>query len=1036
MTRTLLAQPKRWASAAVVASLTAATVSLSGGSAFAATPATNVAFISGQASTVYTTSASGFNTTFEVALTPSSSDSPVSMAVISGPDADDAGNGTFAADASCDASNPTDVICDTANLSLNATLGKDVIRVFADNNGSGISTGQPSVDFTLVKSGPVYSLTIAPLSANSAAGTAASYTATVLDQATNAVPGAAVKIEVTGTAAFAPVVTNTTGAPDTTGNATAGWTVKADDTADANGLVKFDVTGNGTGNLLVRVYSDKDDSLSYTAGDPTATATQSVSAGGEDAVTSLVLTPSTDTQYTGVQQVVNYALKNAAGVAIQGVTPSFLVTGANAVGESTCSQSIANGTGTCAYTGATAGTDTVKVWVNRTVGSPLTSGADTGEQQGTVTRIYAAAPPISVGNSSVKCLESLATASPSEAGTQVAHSCTLPVDKKTETFQATVKNAAGTALSGVIVSWSTTAAATGDTITTSSTTDANGVATATQTIAGTPTGTYTVTAKVGTTTVDTRDVTYQTRDLENLVLTPYWVARTFGSSATFTATETDQFGAAMAGRSVMFTNDGSTVRNPIPNTTKTTDANGQATITITDSGVSSSSNYDSLRAKDVLTGQFDQGASGTNGAYVVWYANANAAAVAIDANAGAVDFAAGSNNSAVGLSPAQRTVYVRVTAADGTTQLDGKLVTLSLSAGKIVSSSDANVSISADGKTAVATTGWYDTGIVGFVVESTVSGPLGLTATADGINATGVLTVDAPAVSAARNILVTPLTDATVALEAGDLKNVRFKVTDGFGNGVPGVLVNFNNAGAGFFFGGTNSASATTNTDGIASVAVTSLSSSYGASTVTATIATSGTQCTALAGAPNAAFTAGNCATTAQIQWSPLPTIGGTTVRTGTGSVRITGVVAPGVSVALMQGSVQVATTTSNATTGVYAFTRTISTTTSYTVKAGGLSSGVFKVTVKFLAKLTLSVKAHKVTARVAIGPKVSNVEIRFYVRTNGVYKYAGHVRTDANGIARKTFTNKAGTTYYYGAMAVGNYGRSSSKLVYAHITA
>jgi hypothetical protein len=316
-----------------------------------------------------------------------------------------------------------------------------------------------------------------------------------------------------------------------------------------------------------------------------------------------------------------------------------------------------------------------------------------------------------------------------------------------------------------------------------------------------------------------------------------------------------------------------------------------------------------------------------------------------------------------------------------------------------------------------------------------VSGAQLIKAVVDGVTSTGTITYGAPAVSAARNISVFPATDATVALEAGDLKNLRFIVVDAYGNGVPGVTVNFNNAGAGFFFGGTNSASAITNTDGIASVAVTSLASSYGASTVTASYA--GTRCGEAIGTPAGTTIAANCSTTATIQWSPLPTIGGTTVRTGTGSVTITGVVAPGVTVALMQGAVQVATTTSNATTGVYTFTRTINKTTTYTVKSGGLSSSAFKVTVRFAAKLTLGVsKAHNVLGRVAIGPKVSNISVRYYGKWSGRWHYLGTAKTDSTGVARKWFDTTAGRTYVLAARAMGATGRTTSAYSFASVKA
>jgi hypothetical protein len=239
------------------------------------------------------------------------------------------------------------------------------------------------------------------------------------------------------------------------------------------------------------------------------------------------------------------------------------------------------------------------------------------------------------------------------------------------------------------------------------------------------------------------------------------------------------------------------------------------------------------------------------------------------------------------------------------------------------------------------------------------------------------------------------------------------------------VAVTFNLAGAGFFFGGTNSASAVTNTDGIASVAVTSLPTSYGASTVTASYA--GAFCASAIGVPAGSTTAGNCSTTAVVQFSARPTIGGTTFRTGAGSVVITGVVAPSINVDLYVGAAKVASTTSSAT-GVYSFTRTVSTSTTFTVKAGGLSSSLFKVTVRFGSILTLSstVKG-KVVAKAVVYPAVASVEVRWYVVRGTSKVYVGHSNTNASGVATFTFAVKSGSTITITNRVLAFNGRAAS---------
>jgi len=288
------------------------------------------------------------------------------------------------------------------------------------------------------------------------------------------------------------------------------------------------------------------------------------------------------------------------------------------------------------------------------------------------------------------------------------------------------------------------------------------------------------------------------------------------------------------------------------------------------------------------------------------------------------------------------------------------------------------------------------------------------------VTATGTLTYGASIT--ARNIATSPASDAHVALEAGDLKVLRFKVTDGYGNGVPGVTVSFNNAGAGFFFGGTNSATSVTGTDGIASVTVTSLPSSFGAANVTATILPSAgifMTCDPTSypvNSPVVGFKAGNCTTTAVVQIGMRPTVNASNTRTGAGSVSIHGVTNAGASVALLQWSgtkyVQVATTTASST-GAYNFTRTITMTTAYRVQSPtttGLQSVTHVAYVRYGVSLSLTsaTKGH-VTAKTTVNPKVGNVEVRFYKLSGGKYTYLGHAFTGSTGVASKTFSATSG---------------------------
>jgi hypothetical protein len=411
---------------------------------------------------------------------------------------------------------------------------------------------------------------------------------------------------------------------------------------------------------------------------------------------------------------------------------------------------------------------------------------------------------------------------------------------------------------------------------------------------------------------------------------------------------------------------------------------------------------------------------------VRFFSSAAAGSVAIDVT-GNGTFATGSNAASVGLSSGT-TVSLRVKNSAGIL-LDGKPVVVTITG--VGTFSDGTKS-----KTVYTSGG----GLATVDVTSNNSGAQGITASADGISVTGTLTYGAPGNWTARNISVFPATDATVALEAGKQKVLRFKVTDGYGNAVPNVQVNFSNSDAGFFYNGGNSASAITNDQGIASVAITSFASSYGASNVTATIAGApynfqgtgipalgDTECTYPVDNPTTGFKAGNCTTKAAVQFSPLPTLGGTSLRVNSGYVNLSGVVAPNASVGLYIGSVLVATTTSNATTGVYTFRRAVSATTSFTVKSGGLSSGVFKVTVKFLTIVSLKTTAGKVLVTAGVYPHVANVTVYFYTVTSGKRHYIGSSKTNASGYAVFTLKTVKGHTYTITAAALASAGRATS---------
>ncbi len=1030
--------------------MAAAAVSLSGGSAFAAPatiPATNIQPATGQATTVYVNQGTTTTTAIKYLLTPANSNAVVLYAYQSG--ANNTGNITTGV--ACGAGSTTQVagpptVAGSCVVTVNnAAVGGNVVRIFADNDGSGtVTTGDQAFDVNIVVVGPVFTATITPTTASSSTGAAVTYTAKIVDQAGNPRVNAPYAIQVTTTGSAAPTIGGTGVTPGAvvapTGTApNQTFTVNANAMTDASGVGTFTVTGNAPGSLLVRVFNDVDGDSVYDAGEASATATQSVVAGGTAGVTTVTATPATASNYVGGTQTINVKLSGANGVAIQGVRPSARITAGPNTGLGTidytpsagitCGLTDSAGNTACTYTSnSTAGTDTVQVFVNQALGT-ATPGPDAGEPTTTVSRTNVALATFNAANSSTECTENLM----SNAGNFQTTTCTVPSDATTELVRVTVRDGSAipAAVSGVIVTFTVSGGGGNASITNQCITNAAGQCSATVTFAGAATGTYVVQPSVGAVALTPISITAASRAPIKPTVVPTTQAVSFHGSPSVTLKVTDQFGKAVAGAVVTVSVSGRNIVNP---TDKVTAADGTAVFTYTDTSANvSAGSIDTITASNP---------AGSNTATVYYYANAAATTVALDVTGtlGAGQFASGNNNGNVGFNALVAGNGIAVHVTNNGTDLAGKLVTITSSNGGLLASpGDANANVSADGKTLTTRTNTSGVATAGF--KSTVSGATLIKATADGIVTSGTLTVAGPDKSMARHIAVFPATDATVGLEAGDLKNLRFLVTDGYGNPVAGVAVDFNNAGAGFFFGGTNSnVGVITNSQGIASVAVTSLTTTYGAATVTATIENGpgtlngGTQCASPANNPVTGWTAGNCSASAQVQFSKLPSIHGTTYRVGTGTVGIAGYVGPGITVALLENGVQVATTTSSSVKGYYRFNRTITKTTNFSVKAGGLVSGTLKITVKFKAIVTsLTTTAGRVNITIGVYPHVSNIVVHFYRIYGGAYHYVGAARTGSTGFAHFTLKTTKGTTYTVSAVAFAGAGRATSAHAVRH---
>ena len=1033
MTKSLSARRHRLAAGAVVGAMTVFSLALPAGNAFAVvtpptTPATNLTATPGTVNV-----SAGASVSVSATVAPTNSNAQFYFVITGGPDGDKAVNGPNFADGTCAA--PTAAGLVVCTFTSNATSGTDSVIIFTNNDttlvhntsdytaASAVKTGVISV----VKSGVSAHLAISPSAISVQANSAVSYTVTDTDSASTAVSGQTLNVEITTNANATTQPLSATGLNVTSmgGGGTNAWKITGTTTAttDASGHVSFSVTSTAPGTVSIRVYDGPTSLVGppavtyvpYNGSQNSAQAVQTVALGGDDVAT--VTLTGTATNYANIGQSAHVVLKNASGTPVAGVLPIGTLAGPNASQPVTCGTTAADGSTDCTFANPQAGIDTLTVFVNKSTNSSNTM--DANEARGVFTFTTTTPPVINVAQSTVACTDQIVA--PGNQGVLVdAGACVVPIDQKDVVLRATIMNNGAAVVGAIVTFTSSVASASGDSLP-SCTTGAAGTCTTTWHVANPTVATRVITAHVGTQQVTaTTSVEWRARAFASISILPIANAVLIGGVVSVTSKSVDQFGAGMGGRTIAFSTKAlaaPTARNTGSYATgnRLTAADGTATFSFTDGGLALSVAQETVVANDVAAG-----ATAVANSDVYYRANITTATITLDAT-NTCGGTASYSGAPLALAGPGQMVCARVKDGQGNA-LPGKVVTFTI--------------VGPGGAVSSATAATNSTGDAQVTVTSTGSGVKSVTASVDGHSATATVTFAQPLANTARNIAVTPVTDATVAVAAGDLKNLRFLVTDRYGNGVPNVAVTFNNAGAGFFFGGTNSATATTNTLGIASVAVTSLSTSFGAATVTASLGdgvTPATQCEDLSGMVNGVATAGvaagNCSTTAVVQFSQKPTIGGTTFRTGPGSVTITGVVAPSIAVDLLEGGIKVASTTSDAT-GVYTFLRTIDKTTVYTVNAGGLVSGTFTVTVKFGVRVYLKNRViGKILITVPTYPHVSNIRVNYYMIVGGTYRYLGHVNTGATGFSGFNVRVLRHKVYTFTARAVAGAGRAGSAL-------
>jgi len=785
----------------------------------------------------------------------------------------------------------------TCTIPTTGTPGTATIRIFDDGPDANnqFDNGEQSSDVTGVLSGVPNAVSLSPDSATTPVGNCQKYTINATDSGGR--PSASRQIDITvhvtspssgltagGVTFCNPGSGNTVTATHTPGN----------NSGDLTGNVMTDssTTGNDVpGQAIFGIMSDTPLSATVTVAShdtPAATdsSTQTFTAGGAPAVTSLTVSPTTSKDYINNETIFTVTAKDANGNPVSNVTVNFGVTNGTdstrypADGSIDCTNNGAGATNNSGQTTCdlinqgTATTDSVVFWVNETTGAgPHTGGADTGEPQANATAQFIANPP-STDTITVAC-----------PGTDVPP-CELKPGTSPVTFTATVKDNNGNPVSGVLVDFYFDNNGTAGTITpdfAQGTTGADGTASATVTdSAPTATNQIDVEAEAGNggNGVNANLVaTYTAPTPDTFTLSPTDETVTNGGTVTLTAKVVDQFGGGVSGQSITWTVSG---RNAGKTGTVTTGADGTATITYTDTAVNPGSNTDTVTATDT-SGPVTNGNQATSTIHYIT-GSTTASTISVDVSGNGGDGSAGNPCPAATGSSTTKSValgssndvcaIVKNSAGEA---LAGKTVTITVSQGTITQVNGGTAGIATDGMS--ATTQTNANGVVTATVKSNSSGDQTITFTADSVSGTGTLTYAAPASSAARNVSLAP---DKQSITPGGSQVYTATVIDEFGNPVPNVTVNFTKTGPGSF-NGASSASAVTNSQGTASVTLTTAASDSGSGTVTADItATSGfNQCGQPAGesttngtnhvADANAKTAGNCTATDSYTVAPPP---------------------------------------------------------------------------------------------------------------------------------------------------------------------
>lgn len=644
------------------------------------------------------------------------------------------------------------------------------------------------------------------------------------------------------------------------------------------------------------------------------------------------------------------------------------------VGVGFSGQGAVDAAGTAVTLGATGATRRLATGVTNAAGGNMTSTVYFDRNgNGTISDVALTTAATSITSNTVTGVALAAGTGQTANVTGTGAATKLRPGVDTITFTATATKAAGaTPVAGATV-WFTLGAGSGTALTdltangaavpssgdVSVVTDANGVATLTVKSTKTAsTNAYTVDASSNGNAGTQITATY-TAPAATTVKTGGNIANTVGGSVTITGELVDQWGKA-------FTPAGG----------------GQATLNV-DQTANSYSSADYTRSADIVDGKFSYtypdvtanttartdayrwtagGVNGSGNDTVKWLASTTVGTASLTSLAGNTFPLSASVAVTTKAAPAgQRKALVGVLKDDSGSALPFTSFTLTGTPGVYFENADGAyvTSLTARTSSSGALQVAADQSGSDVKVLLTKPGTATITLTAGSKSATADVTVDAQLAADAYTVTVTNATGI-----AGKNVTVGGKVTDAFGNPVPGAQVNLALPG-GTFGAFLTSATPLTDSNGNYSAIFTSGDTDKGTVTYTATINGQVANATANAGWATGGLTLadGTYKATGSIAVAANEvTISAPASRVGAGSVTLSGVAAPGAAVDVYRktssGLSLVDSVTANATTGAWSAKVSISRNSVFLAKTSSATS--LQITVKVISTAKIKAKAMK----------------------------------------------------------------------------